>query len=179
MDYRLIRSDRKSIALDVVDGEVEVRAPLWMPKERIEAFLRKHRHWIEERLRLFEWYEKNYFLLGEPHRRDGESVERIWRRAMEEVVIPRAWELARKFGDRPADIKIGGAKRGWGSCSSKGVINLSYRVAQLPMELVEYVIVHELCHLHHFDHSANFWLLVRSRYGPGYREARKALRRFL
>lgn len=64
----------------------------------------------------------------------------------------------------------------WGSCSTKGNLNFNYRIAFLPEPLMDYVIIHELCHLAHFNHSRAFWSLVGS-YLPEYRTLRAELKK--
>lgn len=63
----------------------------------------------------------------------------------------------------------------WGSCSKSGNINFNYKLALLPESLLDYVVVHELCHLGEFNHSKNFWDLV-ARTVPDYKERRQELR---
>lgn len=63
----------------------------------------------------------------------------------------------------------------WGSCSKSGNLNFNYKLALLPENLVDYVVVHELCHLGEFNHSKNFWDLV-ARMAPDYKERRQELR---
>lgn len=63
----------------------------------------------------------------------------------------------------------------WGSCSAKGNLNFNYKILYLPPELADYIIVHELCHLLQFDHSAQFWALVAEQI-PHHRHMRKKLR---
>jgi predicted metal-dependent hydrolase len=73
-------------------------------------------------------------------------------------------------------VSIRNQKRRWGSCSSLGNLNFSYRVAALPPELRDYVIVHELCHLRELNHSKAFWALVEEVL-PDYKERDLALRK--
>ena len=177
MDYRLKRENRKTLHVSVQNGQVLVKAPWFVSKSFIEAFLESKRAWIEKRVQQWEEQKQWYYLLGRRYKRGVEDVEELWRETMRSVVIPRAWELARSFGDEPKTIKISRAQKRWGSCSSKGTINLSYRLAQLPRELIDYIIIHELCHLHHMDHSKAFWKLVEARY-PAYKKAHEELQNF-
>ncbi len=71
-------------------------------------------------------------------------------------------------------ITIRNQKTRWGSCSKRGNINFNYKIALLPQELSDYIIVHELCHLGEFNHSKDFWNLV-ARVIPDYKERRKKL----
>lgn len=73
------------------------------------------------------------------------------------------------------DIRIKSHLTRWGSCSSKGNLNFNYRIALLPPELADYIIVHELCHLGEFNHSQQFWDLVAQQI-PNYQELRQQLK---
>ena len=78
-------------------------------------------------------------------------------------------------GYTPADICISDARKRWGSCTHKGIINFSWRLIQAPPEIVDYVVVHELVHLGQPDHSKKFWEKVR-KIMPDYERRRKWLR---
>ncbi|MFL0248368.1 M48 family metallopeptidase [Candidatus Clostridium stratigraminis] len=75
----------------------------------------------------------------------------------------------------PNRIAIKDQKSRWGSCSSKGNINLNYRLIMAPMEVMDYVIVHELCHLIHLNHSKEFWSLVKEVF-PNYLKCKEWLK---
>lgn len=95
-------------------------------------------------------------------------------------------EQARELAHRKADeyskiynvtynrIAIRNQKTRWGSCSKSGNLNFSYKIALLPEELSDYIIVHEVCHLEEFNHSKNFWNLVAQTI-PNHEELRKKL----
>lgn len=74
-------------------------------------------------------------------------------------------------------ISIRNQKTRWGSCSSNKNLNFNYKIVFLPYELAEYLVVHELCHLIHFNHSKDFWNLVEN-YCPDYRIHQKILRNY-
>jgi len=71
-------------------------------------------------------------------------------------------------------ISVKNQKTRWGSCSEKGNLNFNYRIVLLPIEMADYIIVHELCHLGELNHSPKFWNLV-ARAMPNYLEIRKRL----
>ncbi|MDH5553527.1 MAG: M48 family metallopeptidase, partial [Nitrosomonas sp.] len=89
----------------------------------------------------------------------------------------RAEPYAHKLGVPLPPIKLSRAKTRWGSCNSRGVIHLNWRLIQMPSHLVNYVVAHELSHLIEMNHSPEFWRLVGSIY-PDYLGARKELKQF-
>lgn len=98
-----------------------------------------------------------------------------WSRAQAQQILPQkvsAW--AQKMGVEYNNIVIKDQKTLWGSCSQKKNLNFSYRLIKMPVSIIDYLIVHELAHLIHFDHSPEFWSCVEG-YIPNYKEARKWL----
>lgn len=85
-------------------------------------------------------------------------------------------QLQHKFIFR--DIKIRNQKTRWGSCSSKGNLNFNYKIVKLPYELAKYLVIHELCHLEHLDHSKKFWGLVET-LEPNYKHLQKILKHYV
>lgn len=84
---------------------------------------------------------------------------------------------AERIGVQPNKVQIKTYKARWGSCDTKGRLQFNWRLAMLPAKVVEYVLIHELCHLVHFNHSSSFWSLVSS-HCPNYREYRYWLREY-
>ncbi len=84
-------------------------------------------------------------------------------------------EHNQQYGFTWGKVAIRDQRSRWGSCSKKGNLNFSYRVALLPEDLADYVIVHELCHLREFNHSPSFWALV-ARTIPDHKRRKAALR---
>ncbi|MDR0540592.1 MAG: M48 family metallopeptidase [Dysgonamonadaceae bacterium] len=86
--------------------------------------------------------------------------------------------LARLHGFHYSRVKIRKSKTRWGSCSSKGIINLSFYLMLLPLHLIEYVLLHELCHTVEMNHSAAFWSLLDRHTQRPAKDLRKELRNY-
>lgn len=86
-------------------------------------------------------------------------------------ITSRTIELADKIQLSPSDITIKTYKARWGSCSIHGQINFNWKLIFAPANIINYVIIHELCHLQHHNHSRDFWSLVETYY-PNYKTAR-------
>jgi len=99
-------------------------------------------------------------------------------RQQSKLILP---QLVQKWSDvmsvTPRSVKITSAKTRWGSCSGKNGICFSLRLICLPVEVIEYVVVHELCHIKHHNHSTAFYAMVES-FLPDYKEKIKLMRTF-
>ncbi len=93
-----------------------------------------------------------------------------------ERLVPRLTALARQHGLTFTRVSIRGQRSRWGSCSRSGAIALNFRLVQMPPEVCDYVLIHELMHLKQQNHGPRFWALVEAAC-PGYREAERWLRR--
>ena len=90
------------------------------------------------------------------------------------LVLERLAYWSAVYGISFGRVAIRKQKSRWGSCSSVGNLNFNYRLGFLPKELMDYVVVHELCHIKEYNHSKNFWNLVGQAY-PNYIQLRKQL----
>ena len=109
----------------------------------------------------FKWVPGQYFLVEEGRQAQAGALYKLLlrdeaRRQCEAI----AARYAQKHGLKPGKIRINSARTRWGSCSANGGLNFSLRLAMTPPECVEYVVVHELAHLAHHNHSPRFWTLV-------------------
>lgn len=103
------------------------------------------------------------------------TLTRALRHEAERDARPLVAQEASRLGVNPLRLRLGDPRSQWGSCSTDGAIQLSWRLVLAPPEVLRYVVIHELCHLVHHDHSDDFWTLV-SRQCPDYREPYQWLR---
>ena len=94
-----------------------------------------------------------------------------------ETLLRRVEHFQPLVGVAPRTVRIKSQKKRWGSCSAKGALNFNWRLVLAPLAVMDYVIVHELCHLLHLDHSPRFWRRVAAVL-PGYRAQQAWLREF-
>jgi len=213
-DYEIIRSKRKTIALQITDdATLIVRAPFGVSEETIKRVVAKHIKWIEKKkkeilirdpkfkpkefvngegfLYLGRYYKltivkkqeqplifnNGFFLL-----RDYQSVAKQlfidWykERAYEKISQRVEW-YAKKRGFVFNKVNITNANRRWGSCSPKGNLNFSWRLIMAPLSVIDYVVVHELCHLEERNHSRMFWIKVKMLM-PNYESLKEWLRTY-
>jgi len=116
------------------------------------------------------------FTLSRTAQKKGEQVFTRWykERALE-IISERVNQYARQHNFNPKQVKITSAKTRWGSCSPNGTLNFTWRLVMAPLDVIDYVVVHELAHLNVKDHSSKFWKVVESIY-PEYKKQRKWLR---
>ena len=167
--YEVIRSDRRTLGLQVKDGRVIVRAPRRVTSAQIERFVREHEDWI--RNARSRQAEKK---AAHPEPTSAERAEYI--RLAKEILPQRTAYWAGRMGLTPTQIRITSAQRRFGSCSSEGHICYSWRLMQYPPEAIDYVVVHELAHLKHMNHSPAFYALV-AKYLPDHKARRALLRK--
>jgi len=102
-------------------------------------------------------------------------LHKLYTRIAKETLVPRVQTLSEQTGLVITAVKINSAKTRWGSCSAAKSVNLSHRLIAADPKLIDYVIIHELCHTVHMDHSPDFYRLVES-FLPDYREREKGLK---
>ena len=104
-----------------------------------------------------------------------EALIKWYRQRFAEIVKERIEKYSLQLKVAPCKVVIKDQKTRWGSCSKKGNINLNWRLVMAPIDIIDYVVVHELCHLKFMNHSKDFWNLVKSIL-PNYTEGREWLK---
>ena len=172
MEYRIKRSKRKTIGLEIVGGELLVRAPMRATRAEIEKVIAGHRGWIEKAI------VRQKEIKGRAAEKGMLSAEDIYRLAEEarKYIPGRVAIYAEKLGLKPGRITIRNQKTIWGSCSSKGNLNFNCLLMLAPREVIDSVVVHELCHMMEMNHSARFYDMVLGIY-PDYRKHHAWLRK--
>ena len=168
----LVRSQRKTLALYITaDGRVQVRSPMRTPHSVIQAFVEQHREWIESHLSARQDKLQEAAELGTLR---PEELEDLKKRAKKVIPARAAW-YAPLVGVRFGRISIRTQRSRWGSCSGKGNLNFNCLLMLAPAEVLDYVVVHELCHLLEMNHSPRFWAQVE-RVCPNWKACRRWLR---
>lgn len=105
------------------------------------------------------------------------AIERFYKQKAIEKIIPITTKWAKTIDVTPNHISFRHSKKRWGSCSSDNCISFNYHLVKLSSSLIEYVVVHELAHIVHHNHSKDFWQLV-NRYLPDYKIKEEKIRAF-
>ena len=171
MDFDLIRSGRKTLAAEIRNGRLLIRAPRYASRDEITRFIMQNRRWIETHLERAAEAEKKK-----------EGIRKLTRTEIRELaekalqVLPeRAAFFAPKIGVSYSRITIRMQRTRWGSCSSKGNLNFNCLLMLTPPEVQDSVVVHELCHLKHMNHSPRFYEEIL-KVMPDYRTHQKWLK---
>ena len=165
MDYQIIRSRRKSIAIEITPrGEIFVRSPLRMTKRDIQQFVESRQDWILTHLSKIPSVTP---LTSQAHKALICSAKQI---------LPvKADHYAGLLGVSYGRITIRSQHTRWGSCSASGNLSFNCLLMLAPEEVQNYVVVHELCHRKHMNHSPVFWAEVE-RILPDYPSQRSWLK---
>ena len=167
--YEIIKCDRKTIAIQIKpDGQVLVRCPKRMRVEEARRFVESKVDWIEKHLAKRPPQNVSKYTPKE--------IEQL-REQARKLVTERVRYYAPIIGVTYGQIAIRTQHTRWGSCSSKGNLNFNCLLSLVPPEVLDYVVVHELCHRKELNHSARFWVQVEQVL-PDYKAQRKWLKEY-
>lgn len=195
MEIKVVRQKRKTVALKMLDSQNAVlKVPCRYSAQDIKKFLESRRKWLQNvanKLAIEENMSKTFdlknaaWLFGEKLDKNtdlfckgkkGENLKKYYHSKFFELE-KIARELSEKTGLAFAEIKKTNSKCIWGSFSSEKVMKLNWRLVILPLHLVKYVVLHELCHGIEMNHGAKFWSCVQ-KVCPNFKECKKQLSQF-
>lgn len=199
MEIKIVKEQRKSLMLKILSEDaILVKAPLRSADSAIQKFIDSKRGWIDRHLKKMKMlanFAKSFdfdnliyenaipIMETKSLRLDYERLSERTRLktiknqyfSMFSVLKERTLQLAEKFRFKVDKILPCSSTVKWGSYSSTGELKLNYKVIILPQNLVDYVIVHELCHIRHMNHKPQFWREVE-RFYPDYKKARNEMK---
>ena len=199
------RARRVRVTVDA-DGSVTVTLPRKAPERAAKEAVQELAPWIAKRRRVLAraaaevarpagtvpYLGETLVLEPQPgrervHRRgdvllvpDGDpraALERFYRRSARAEIGARLDAATARAGTTYTGLTIRGQRTRWASCSSEGAMSFNWRLLLAPVEILDYVVEHEVCHLEVMDHSPSFWALLESRV-PGWRAHAAWLRRY-
>lgn len=166
--YKIIKRNRRSFSITVdAKGSVTVYAPLYSTDAEIKRVIRDKSHWIDKKVN--ETLKRNAdnadILSGEARYIFGEKIfnsdKSDYKKISEEYLKNRIEQLSAETGLVYSSLKFKNYRRRWGCCDSKGNIILNYKTISLEKSVIDFVILHELCHTAYMNHGKNFHKLLR------------------
>ena len=165
-DYTLIRSKRKSVAIQVDENcNITVRAPLRISQKEIDKILLEKKAWLEKTIVLQREKKNNI-------KEYSDEDIKLLRKKAKEVLPSKVEYYAEIMQVKPASVKINSAKKRYGSCSGTNNLNFSLYLMDKDERFIDYVVVHELAHIKHHNHSKDFYKFVEQ-FMPDYKERMK------
>lgn len=163
--YEIIRSSRKTLAVQVDSKcNITVRAPYNVTQKEIDFFLNDKKNWLEKTIikqREKQSYRKEY---------SNEEIDALRKKA-KSVLPEKVKRYSEIMGVTPTAVRINSAKTRYGSCSGKNSINFSLYLMDKDERFIDYVVVHELAHIKHHNHSKDFYSFIE-RFMPDYKQIR-------
>ncbi len=228
IEYKIARSGRKTLSLQVRQGQVLVRAPYCVDEKFISTLIHKKSAWLKAKIAQQSQANSfccqfsqgsTLFLLGQlitlnitfakqsntllTENANGQQeltivlaqgnqkklfndpfigrqlgmavkkhIEGYFNVQAEKIILPKVAFYSQRTSLVPTSIKIRQYRARWGSCNSRGELSFNYLLMMLPIHVIDYVIVHELCHLQYLNHSKEFWQLVAKHF-PNYIQAKQ------
>ena len=164
------------------DGSVLVKTNLFTSTKTIENFIRQKEQWILRKqsaiLDAQRQKENHFYLFGELHEKENrtqETIDQLYRQKAKEIIPPLVMQYSEKMQLYPNRISFRKNKSRWGSCSSKDNLSFNIMLIQTPLPFIEYVVVHELAHIRHKNHSRAFWKLVH-KILPNYKQRERSVK---
>ncbi len=168
----------------IKDDLIHIRANFYFTIYDAKSLVEKKREWIETSIAKLSKNiinEDEFLYLGERKKIEDFRIKNLdffYKKEIQKILPTKLEEYSRKMSLFPTSVSYRKNKRTWGSCNYKNGLNFNILLMKFPIEVMEYVIVHELAHIKHKNHSKDFWNLVAV-YCPNYKEIEKRFKNFL
>ena len=164
IQYTVVKSKRrKTSEIRVDENGVEIRTPFYKKDSDVQKIIYDQKNWIYKKQLLFKDRKK--------------QRKRLYKTKLKDTYLEkRTQKLATKIGIKPSKIVVKPLKNRWGSATEKGVVTLNSNLLKAPKDVIDYIIIHELCHLKIKNHSQRYWNLLR-KFMPNYLEKKNWLER--
>lgn len=170
--HSIIRSRRRSISLVVTpEAKLIIRAPHRVPERYLQHLVVRKAAWITKKIT----QAKRYGAVSMPTKAQERVQFLTYQNQAQKLITSRVEHYSQQTGWRYAEVKITNTRSRWASCSPTGVLRFSWRLVHAPLDVIDYVVVHELAHIKHKNHSRVFWSAV-AEIIPDYAQKRKWLR---
>lgn len=171
-NMNVIRSNRKSISIEIrQDATILVRAPYQMQNTEINRFIKEKEDWIVKHLKKAEDRQRE---MRDIQKLSVQEIQKLTNLALK-IIPVKVKYFAGVMNVNYGRITIRNQKTRWGSCSAKKNLNFNCLLMLAPDEVVDYVVVHELCHLIEMNHSKKFWARVEQ-VMPDYKKQKQWLK---
>ena len=166
----------KHCYLRVVNNKkIQIKANIYFSLEDAKDLLKRKEQWLIKGLKQVNsntLEEDEFLYFGKTEKLNDykiTNIDKFYRTTIEEIIPPLIEKYSKLMNLYPTSIKYRKNKRTWGSCNYKNGLNFNTQLCKFPIEIAEYVVVHELAHIKHKNHSRKFWDLVEV-YCPNYKQ---------
>jgi predicted metal-dependent hydrolase len=153
---QILFSKRRSVVLQVKNGQVFLKAPLRTPAKFLQELITKKTSWIKDKIELSQ---QIYAAKQSKKSISAETLE-LYKKEFGSYLSEKVYQYANQIGVDFKKISIRKTVSRWGSCTRSGNLSFSIFLWDTPNHVIDYVIIHELCHRRHMNHSKEFWNLV-------------------
>lgn len=161
---------------------IQISTNIYFTKRDAEVLIEKKREWLEKNLSKKEknaLLEDEFYFLGVKHKNlDKRDLDKFYKEESKKIIPVFIDKYSKQMNLYPNSIKYRKNKNTWGSCNYKNGLNFNTLLSKFPLEVIEYIVIHELAHIKHKNHSKDFWNLVY-KYCQDYKYREKLLKSFL
>ncbi|MDN5060856.1 M48 family metallopeptidase [Aliarcobacter butzleri] len=163
---------------------IEIKSNIYFSLYDAKILVEKRKNWLENAIKKVSknaLLEDEFLYLGEIKKLQDyniKNLDKFYKNEIEKILPSIVETFSKKMDLYPTSISYRKNKRTWGSCNFKNGLNFNILLMKFPLEIMQYVVIHELSHIKHKNHSKNFWNLVE-KYCPNYKQIEKEFKNFL